>query len=339
MLHQGILRPSNLPKLKFCAWYRPQEEPSEAAARGSSVDAIYREILTGLRDFPAGSTSDIAAADWAACHTDEIADGHPVLARKQDCLVRIPGFPKPGEVDALCRKLFCSFDIKSGQYYDYQLQMAAYAWGLMEMTFTETWTTWLLFCDLRRVYKYVFTYAEARRLVLEVRARYETAAAPMFNPYCGWCSNAGECPVLINRTDQALALTEKPKFDFQALLADPERLGFFLAACRAVEPFQQQAQDRAKEYLQQKVAVRGWSLVTRSPSKFVESPAVVPLAEKLGAARVLQEYGHMSAAKYEKLCAEAGIIPDCAAIRTGAGATYLRSTPDLTLLQPATKER
>jgi hypothetical protein len=331
VLKQGILRPSNLPKLKLCSWYRPQEGQSEAAARGTTVDTVYREILTGLKDFPDGTAAGIAAADWAACQTDQVAGKSPVLARKEDCQVRIPGFPSPGEVDALCPKLFCSFDLKTGQYYDYELQMAAYAWGLMEMTFAQTWTTWLLFCDLRRVYHYTFTYEQARRLVLEVRMRYEAAPAPSFNPYCGWCGNAHECPVLINRADAALALTEKPKFDFQAVLANPQRLGAFLTACRAVEPYQQQAGDRAKEYLLQHIEVPGWSLITRSPGKYVESAAVVSLADKLGPARVLQEYGHLSAAKYQKLCTEAGLTADSAAIKTGAGSVYLRATPAPTI--------
>jgi hypothetical protein len=330
VLRQSILRPSNLPKLKLCAWYRPQEEPSEAAARGTSVDKIYRQILTGLKDFPDGTAADIQAADWAANQTDEVTGENSPVARKEDCQVRIPGFPNPGEVDALCPKLFCSFDLKTGQYYDYELQMAAYAWGLMERFFANNWTTWLLFCDLRHVYHYTFGYYQARRLVLEVRARYEAAAAPVFNPYCGWCANAGECPVLINRANQVLALIEKPKFDFQALLANPQRLGYFLSACRAVEPYQQQAQDRAKEYLRSKTDVPGWSLVTRTPSKFVEPLTVVPLAEKLGAARVLKEYSHLSAAKYEKLCVEAGLSPDSAAVKQGAGAMYLRAAPEST---------
>jgi hypothetical protein len=324
MLRQGLLRPSNLPKLALCSWFRNENtEQSEAALRGTTVDTIYRRIVTGLTDFPAGTAAEIAAADWAACRTDEIADGHPVFACKEDCQVRIPGFPAPGECDALCPKLFCSFDIKTGQLYDYQLQMGAYAWGLMEKYFAETWTCWLLFCDLRRVYKFVFTYAEARRLVLEVRVRYEAAAAPMFNPYCGWCAN--ECPALINRADHALTLTEKPGFDFQSLLANPQRLGAFLTACRAVERYQQEANDRAKQYILAKTEVPGWSLISRAPVRFVEPAAVVPLVGKLGSARVLEEYGHLSVTKYEKLCHEAGLVPDSAVIKQGSGATYLRS--------------
>ena len=331
MLRQGLFRPSNLPKLALCSWFRSEDtEQSEAAVHGTTVDTIYRQILTGLTDFPHGTAAEIAAADWAAVQTDIVVGKNLVLARKEQCAVRIPGFPIPGEVDALCPKLFCSFDLKTGQYYDYELQVTAYAWGLMEKYFAETWTTWLLFCDRRRVYRYAFSYERARQLVLEVRGRYEAAAAPAFNPYCGWCANGGECPVLINRAEQALALAEKPKFDFQALLANPQRLGYFLSACRAVEPYQQQAQDRAKEYLRSKTDVPGWSLVTRPPGKFVEPLIVVPLAEKLGAARVPEEYSHLSAAKYEKLCAEAGLAPDSAAIKQGAGATYLRATPELT---------
>lgn len=331
MLKQGLLRPSNLPKLALCSWFRSEDtKQSEAAMRGTTVDTIYRQIMVGLTDFPNGTAAEIAAADWAACQTDQLAGKNPVLARKEDCQVRIPGFPAPGEVDALCLKLFCSFDIKTGQYYDYELQMAAYSWALMEKYFAETWTTWLLFCDLQRVYHYTFTYAQVRKLVLEVRARYEAAAAPAFNPYCGWCANAGECPVLINRADDALALTEKPNFDFAALLANPQRLGAFLTACRAVEPFQQQANDRSKQYLLAKTDVPGWSLVTRSPGRYVEPAAVEPLVDKLGPARVLLEYGNLSEAKYAKLCAEARVNPDSAAVKTGAGTTYLRATPQLT---------
>jgi hypothetical protein len=331
VLRQGILRPSNLPKLRLCAWFRNDDaNQTDPAARGTTVDSIYRQIAAGLTDFPAGGAAAIAAAVWAAEQTDQIIGTAPVFANKTDCKVTIPGFPEPSEVDALCPKLFCSFDVKTGQYYDYRLQMAGYAFGLMEKFFTETWTTWLLFCDLRRVYKFVFTYVEARRLVLEVRAGYEAAAAPVFNPYCSWCANAAECPVLINRADHALLLTEKPKFDFPSLLGNPERLGYFLTACRAVEPLQQQGQNRAKQYLLANTAVPGWDLVTRPPGKFVEAPALVPLVDKLGALRVLQECGNLSAAKYEKLCSEAELTPDSAAIKQGAGATYLRSPPELT---------
>jgi hypothetical protein len=331
MLRQGTLRPSSLPKLALCAWFRNDDsEQSGAAVRGTTLDGIYRQIICGLKDFPAGGATAIAAAVWAADQTDAIVGKAPLFAAKEDCKVRIPGFSEPGECDALCPKLFCSFDVKSGQYYDYQLQMAAYAFGLMGRFFAETWTTWLLFCDLRRAYKLVFTYTQARKLVLEICARYTAAPPPNYNPYCSWCANAGHCPVLINRADIALSLTEKPKFDFPSLLANPERLGYFLTACRAVEPLQQQAESRAKEYLLTKTAVPGWSLVSRSPGKYVEPTALIQLVDKVGVNRVLQECGNLSAAKYEKLCAEAGLTPDSVAIKQGAGATYLRSTPELT---------
>ena len=98
MLRQGILRPSILPKLALCAWYRPQDNQSEAAARGSDVDQIYRDMIIGLRDFPSGSAAEIAAADWAVGQTDQVAGKNPVLARKEDCEVRIPGFPKTYEI-------------------------------------------------------------------------------------------------------------------------------------------------------------------------------------------------------------------------------------------------
>jgi hypothetical protein len=328
MIRQGALRPSNLPKLALCSWFRASEGQTEAAARGTAVDTIYRQIIDGLTDFPKGSAAEIAAADWAADQTVKITGKQRIFARHEQCQVAIPGFPAAGEVDALCPVLFCSFDVKTGLYYDYELQMAAYAWGLMERFFADTWTVYLLYCDLRRVDRHVFTYAEARKRVLEVRARYEHAVPPAYNPYCSWCANTGECPALINRADQMLALIEKPKFDFNGVLAHPQRLGLFLSACRAIEPLQQQANDRVKQYLMAKTEVPGWDLVSRPPGKYVEAPALQPLVDRLGAARVLDECGHLSAAKYEKLCAEAGIAPDPAAVKQGAGAVYLRATPN-----------
>lgn len=328
LLKQGVLRPSNLPKLFQCVWFRSQEAQTQAAARGSAIDTIYRQITVGLRDFPNGTAAEIAAADWAANQTRQIAGNHRVLAKKTDCSVTIPGFPAPGEVDALCPSLFCSFDLKSGQYYDYRWQMAAYAWGLMEKYFSETWTTWLLFCDLRRLYHYTFPYAEAKRLVLEVQAKYAAAGAPQANPYCPWCANAASCPALIKRADHALALAEKPAFDFQALLANPDKLGRFLAACRALTPLEKQASDRLKQYLQQKVDVPGWHLVTHGPGKYVEAAAVLPLAEKLGIAPVLAEYGHLSFAKYEKLRQFAQLPADLTVVQQGAGTVYLHQSPN-----------
>jgi hypothetical protein len=204
---------------------------------------------------------------------------------------------------------------------------AAYAWCLMEGFFAETWTTWLLFCDLRRVYRYASTYQRAQRLVLEVHGRFAAAAAPVFNSYCSRCANAGECPALINRADQALALAEKPRFDFQAVLASPQRLGAFFTARRGVEPYQQQASDRAKQFLEQKVEVPDWSLVTRSPRKYVEPPALRPFVDRLGCSRNMATCRRPN---IKRLCAEVGIKPDSAAIKQGAGAIYLRATPELT---------
>jgi hypothetical protein len=322
VIRQGIPRPSNLPKQALCVWFRPDgTEQSGATARGNDVDTIYRQIIQSLTDFPKGSAAEIAAADWAATQTIQVTGKQQVFTRHEDCQVAIPGFPAAGEVDALCPALFCSFDLKTGLFYDYQLQLAAYAWGLMERYFTEMWTTYLLFCDLRRVYRYEFDYAETRQLVLEVCARYEAAVPPTFNPYCNWCANAGQCPALINRANQALSLVEKPKFDFSAVLANPQRLGLFLTACRALEPLQQQAQDRLKQYLLAKAVVPGWDLVTRSPRKYVDTDALLPLVDRLGPKRVLEAYGHLSAAKYEQLCAEGGLSPDSAAIKQDAGAT------------------
>src|SRR5262249_4160433 len=160
-------RPSALPKLSLCAWFRSEGTPNEAAERGTRIDKIYRQILRGLTDFPRGSASEIAAAVWAAEQTDNVVGSYPVLACEEECQVRIPEFPEPGECDAICPKAFCSFDVKSGLLDNYELQQAAYAYGLMARYFCDRWTVYVLFCDLHQIVTSRFEYEATKRLVLE----------------------------------------------------------------------------------------------------------------------------------------------------------------------------
>ena len=133
---------------------------------------------------------------------------------------------------------------------------------------------------------------------------------------------------MINKADHALALTEKPRFDFTALLANPEKLSLFLTACHALKPLEQQASDRLKQYLHENIKVPGWHLVSRGPGKYVEPSALLPLIDKLGPEPVLTEHGNLSFIKYERLCRAAELNPDLAAVKQGAGATYLRHAPN-----------
>ena len=100
-LRQAPLRPSSLPKMAECVWFRsPEEKYSEAALRGTSVDRLYRDMIEGKTTSGTENPDDINAADWAVMQTQTIADGRKIIARKSKCQVSVPGFPSRSEVDA-----------------------------------------------------------------------------------------------------------------------------------------------------------------------------------------------------------------------------------------------
>src|ERR1051325_4310704 len=60
------LRPSNLPKLAICACFEPNPIAGEAAARGSTLDGVFRRrIADDTTDDSNIAKDDLDAVDWA----------------------------------------------------------------------------------------------------------------------------------------------------------------------------------------------------------------------------------------------------------------------------------
>jgi hypothetical protein len=250
-----------------------------------------------------------------------------VLAREDDCRVKILNLT--GTADAIVPTKFAHFDLKTGARRNYREQMAAYALGLMGAHFASSWTAHLLFCDQREIETHKFTYEEAHAIVDQVVKSFnDPAKQPNPCEYCSWCAKADTCPARLAMVGETLTVTD-PGFDFDAVLADPEKLGRFLSACAVVEDFRDRAKQIATERLKTGGDVPGWKLVTRKGSEFVDCETVGHHIQRLGFGPVLAAYGNLSAAKFRDLwsqrMASEKPFPE-EAVKHAAPSTYLKQT-------------
>ena len=294
------LRPSNLPKLAVCPCYEGSATAGPAAERGSLLDAAFRAELTGtalLRDKL--SSEEQSAVSWSVSVVRSIAGRDRILAREDDCRTRMLGLE--GTADAVVPARFTHFDLKTGLRRNYREQMAAYALGLMEAHFAETWTAHLLFCDLREIESLPFTHAEARDLVgAVIRAVENPTREPIPCDYCGWCAKAETCPPRLALAAEGLKAAE-PGFKFEGVVTDPAQLGRFLAACAVVGEFHERAKAIATERLKSGGELPGWKLVTRKGTEFVDAVTVGHHIQAMGFGPVLAAYGNLSARKFREL--------------------------------------
>jgi len=327
----SALRPSALPKLAECPCYEGSPVAGPAAERGTLLDTAFRAELLGAEDRHAIAgkltADENAAVGWAVAVVRAMAGGEQVLAAEDDCRVAMAGMR--GTADAIVPERGILFDLKTGARRNYREQMAAYALGMMEAGFATEWTCHLLFCDLREVETHRFTYDGARDLVDAITgAFHDPGKQPAPCGYCGWCGKADTCSARLAVVAQALPVAA-PGFDFDAVVADPGRLGAFLAACAVVEDFRERARKAAIGRLKDGGTIPGWRLVTRKGSEFVDCGTVGHHIATMGFGPVLAAYGNLSAAKFRQLWAERmpadKPFPE-EAVKHAAASTYLKQT-------------
>ena len=299
------LRPSNLPKLAVCPCYESQPNAGSAAARGSSLDTIFRSRMAGdpapLDLVHPPTEDDVAAVEWAVTMITALSSGTPILTREDECRVAVPGFDHIGTADAIMPERLAHADLKTGQKRNYREQMAAYALGLMEQHFASEWTAHLLFCDQKEVVTHRFTFEEAHQIVDPVVAAWSNPdKQPTVCDYCSWCAKADTCSARLALAAQAISATE-PAFNFEAVLADNNNLGRFLTACHVLDAFREKAETAAKQRLQAGATIFGWKLTSRRGSQFIRHEDVVTCVERFGLNRVLATYGNLSALKFREL--------------------------------------
>lgn len=303
------IRPSSLPKLAACPCYESTPgEASPAAQRGTRLDEVFRAVMQGA-ELPALDAEDAAAVVWATDALKQLADGNHTITSDELCKVTLPN-GMTGTCDAVVPGKWFHADLKSGLVRNYREQMAAYALGLMEQYFVDSWTAHLLFCDAQKVITHEFTYAEAQAIVDGIVA---TVSNPQKKPsvceYCSWCAKAETCAPRMAALDSSLATTDQ---SFAAVLADPVRLGEFLVKCKVFEKFWDSAKDKAREVLEAGGEVPGWKLQKGRTSKFVGVQNQLGAIGAVPVEKLIEAHGAMSEKKFRELWPKELPFPEAA---------------------------
>lgn len=214
-----LIRPSSLPKLAHCRCYVSQSGTSEAAARGTRIDAIIREWwVKKERVAPADETQEDAdAIAYGIKALMLLSCGCSVETREEELQAIVPVVNvKPGTMDALCVEGGWLADFKTGQVRDYDAQMAAYALACMDAYFADEWTSHLLFVDQQLTVSHRWTREEAEQLVLSI-VNAPKVPTPFEN--CSWCGAFETCEAVRAATTEVTPALPK-------LTADAKGKGF-----------------------------------------------------------------------------------------------------------------
>jgi hypothetical protein len=308
------IRHSSLPKLALCGQYEGAPGTSPAAERGTKLDGAFRHAWSH-GEFPNWDLSeeDAEAVRWAINQCISIGGVRDGLTTDEDrCRILTGGLEHRGTADGVAVAGRWLVDLKSGQIYDYSAQMAAYALGLMQQHFEQTWDTHLLFCDQRQTVIHRWTYATASELVRKVLANVGTPARE--NDYCGWCAKSLTCGARVKSMTGALVPVQSeitPDNDgFLSLLNDPERLGLFLRQCATLDDFREAAKTKARELLEAGHVIPGWRLQKARVNEFVDAGHIAHAVQRgqINAIDAILAGGAMSAKKAEALWSAAGAV-------------------------------
>lgn len=316
-----LIRPSALPKLAVCRCFVGKPGTSEAAERGTRMDAAIRKAVSaGTSVDPADLDcvdADIEACNWAVDQLKELAaaGGGEWETREEElrAVSHVEGIAD-GTMDALNVAACALADFKSGQVRSYLEQMAAYSLSCMEEFFSDRWTAHLLFMDARERVTHVFTAEEARCIVEGVRDR-ERREYPC--EYCAWCARFDGgcgvydvCPAVLAANAEVLEadlpkptpalLSDPAKWpeSVTALAEDPAKAFRFLQCLSVAEKWG----EKVKALLKEKVDLpaRYFKRVTVSGQRKVYASQLVSIAERWGVDEVLALCGLIPYAEFEK---------------------------------------
>lgn len=187
-----LIRPSSLPKLACCRCYVSQSGTSEAAARGTRLDAILRSAWpNNVKALEELEGDDLEAVRWGFKTLELLSCGNSIETREEELQAVVPvDGVKSGTLDALCVAGGWLVDFKTGQIRDYAAQMAAYALACMDAYYADEWTTHLLFIDQQLTVSHSWTREEAEQLVLSI-VNKPKVPTPFEN--CSWCGAFETC--------------------------------------------------------------------------------------------------------------------------------------------------
>lgn len=302
-----MIRHSALPKLQKCPCFESAGGTSPAASRGTKIDSVIRRTLQGEDCMAELSAEDQEAAKRGVEMVKSLVpEGTELETRESELWVKTPGMDHVGTEDIRAQKIRVSYDVKSGQVYDYEAQMGAYALGNMTRFFEPEWTCYLLFVDQNRVVEHKFTMDSATELVESIIKSYnDPHKKPVSNSYCNWCAKKNTCPQVVKPTEQTLrVVNNEVSIDtLKAQLAEPEKLGKFLKACNIFKKeLWDWAKEEAKAKLERGEEVPGWRLSKVKGAEEYTPDHVAEAAQATGATfkELAELYGNIGAEDFRK---------------------------------------
>lgn len=313
-----LVRPSALPKLQECRCFESTAGTSEAALRGTRLDAIIREQWRHSSPVELNA-EDEAAVTFAFYTLHALSAGLHVETREEELQAVVPvDGVKAGTMDALCVAGGWLADFKTGQVRSYYAQMAAYALACMDAYFADEWTAHLIFVDQQQVVSHKFTYAEAETCVLDIvhALKVETPCE-----YCGWCGRFESCPAvskaaaeLTTPTLPALTADAKGKGQLPAvmegMLTDHAAAHDFLTKLKVVNDWADMLKRKLLDQLSEDGVTNDYfSRVVVSGSKKVNPSELIPHLDKLGVENVLGACAQLPLSKVQTLFGDEA-VPD-----------------------------
>jgi hypothetical protein len=275
------------------------------------LDGVFRESFMSGKIPKELNDVDAQAVKWAIGEMYKLPIFELTETEEKLCRIKVPGIERTGTADAVNVRGKWIADLKSGQVYDYEAQMAAYCLGLMAEHLELEWTAHLLFCDQQRVVTHYFTFRQAAEIVHAALDNVGKPPTPC--DYCDWCTHALDCKPRVEATTTALATTDET---FTMILSDPERLGDFLNRCKVLEKFQDAAEDAARTMLAEGKPVAGWRLGKPRSSQYVDAEDLITAAHEIPWSIIMKHVGAISGRKAEQIFADAGLEVPSGLIKT-----------------------
>jgi hypothetical protein len=329
------ISPSMLPKLASCPVFVGAHGASEAAERGTKLDAIIRSAFGGdahRHKMTELESNDLAACEWGIATLERLAADHPIETREEFLQMDVPGLSRPGTADAVCVGARWVADIKTGQIRNYREQLAAYALACMDATWEDKWEAHVVYVDQQAVRSYEFTREQCERIVGDVIGM---ATSPLAQPapceYCDWCANKDRCKALVLQSKHALADIDATNKDTltiikDRILADPLKHSDFVARFKwFAKEFGEPLTDALKKRLQAGEEVDGWKLTSAASRRYVEPADAIPVIAKASPEQVyFATGGKISADKFLELAASVGVEDAEKLVKSAPGTPQMR---------------
>lgn len=309
-----LIRPSTLPKLQECRMYKSKPGSSEAAARGTALDAIIRESWMSCKKSVSLSepwtAEDSEACNFALQHLALLSHGEFVETREEELQAVVPvDGVKAGTMDALCVAEGWLVDFKTGQIRDYRAQMAAYALACMDAYFADEWKSYLIFIDQKQVIAENWTREAAEQLVTSIVSKPQK---PTLCEYCKWCGAFETCELVAESAKEltSLNLKEKPTpFDkaqkvlpkgLEELKADHAAAHSFLYKLSIVQEWAELLKKQLREQLNEQEQNPYFCRIVVAGRKVVNALALGKYWEEFGWQRILGMCSQIPLATVEK---------------------------------------